>query len=200
MSVLESSFRLCRSSSPSWASAQDSHHRRIRGCSAQSLVVALDAQVCEDLPPLGTVELLLGPVDPAAADTQCVCRQHQVAHDQAAVVDVRGHRTVGENDEHNRGTVERIDVRTHDLGVHLRESVAHGPVLDGDDYGRLLSHACRGIGSGLDDPVDDLIRDHVRLVAADAPAGLDELDSFLSVHAQVMIFLGFLLVPLVLAL
>ena len=48
------------------------------------------AQILQNLLPFRTVELLLGPVDPAAAEAKSVCSEHEVSHYQAPVVEIGG--------------------------------------------------------------------------------------------------------------
>ena len=57
---------------------------------ADTLVITDYAQILQNLLPFRTVELLLGPVDPAAAEAKSVCSEHEVSHYQAPVVEIGG--------------------------------------------------------------------------------------------------------------
>ena len=55
---------------------------------ADALIVTLDAQFLQDGLPFLGLKLLLRPVDPAAAQSLGMGGQHQVGHDQAAVIEI----------------------------------------------------------------------------------------------------------------
>ena len=57
---------------------------------ANPLIIILNAEGTQDLDPLGPLKFFFGPMDPAAANAQRMRGQHQVAHHQAAVIDMRG--------------------------------------------------------------------------------------------------------------
>ncbi|MBQ2277628.1 MAG: hypothetical protein II333_03585, partial [Clostridia bacterium] len=100
---------------------------------ADALVIAFDAEVGKDLLPFRTVEFFLRAVDPAASDAEFVRGEHQIAHDEAAVIEMRAAGFVGEDDEHHRRAVERIVRCAHRRGVQRGQAVADFPVGDRED-------------------------------------------------------------------
>ncbi len=94
-----------------------------------------------------------GAVDPDTAQTQRVGGQHQVAHDEAAVVDTGGAALVCQHDEDRRGTIEGVFAfrEAADLAVQGGEPVAQLSVGHGQNDRALSPSAVGGVKTGLDD-------------------------------------------------
>ena len=106
-----------------------------------AFVVPGDTEISEDRFAFFGFEFFLCAMDPAAADTLAVGCEHQVAHDEAAVIKISAAALVSEHDQHYRCSVEWIYVGAHHGCVHAGELVTDGFVSYSDDYRRLLSHS-----------------------------------------------------------
>ena len=143
---------------------------------ANALVVTGQPQRGQPCLPLGLIEGLARTVDPTAAHSQCVSGQHEIAHDQGAVVDMGSSSLLGQHNQHHGRAVEGIPVRAHHGGIGAGETVAGILIGDGNNNGVLGIHAAGGVEAGLDDLVDDLTGEHVGFILADGAAGEDGLD------------------------
>lgn len=153
---------------------------------AYAFVVALDAEVAEDGAAFLAVELFLGAVYPAGAEAEGMGGEHEVAHDEAAVVEIRAAGTVGQDEDDGGGAVERVEagvllaqlgVLLHkDFSVHAGETLDEVGARDGHDAGGLQAVAGGGIGAGLADLGEDIFGNRLVEVLAYAAAGLDEVE------------------------
>ena len=116
---------------------------------ADAFDVGVDAPPGEESFPLGTVEHLVGAVNPARAPTEGVGGVEQIAHHERTVVEIGGLGAIGQDDHGNGSTVERISVATEDFGVEAREFVAHRAVGDDNDEWRLAAASRGGVGAGI---------------------------------------------------
>lgn len=133
-----------------------------------ALIVAFDAEFFQKGFAFLGVELLLGAVDPAGGQAHGFGGVGEVGEHGAAVVEVGGYLAVGEDQQHHRGAVEGVEALGSRrlatlhlqvapyLGVHGRETVAHGAVGDGDDERALLAVARGSPGAGFADLLDEL--------------------------------------------
>ncbi len=155
---------------------------------ADALVVAFDAPFFQQCFAFGEVEHLLGAVYPATAQTYGMGGVHKVAHDQGAVIDAVGGLPLGEDDEDDGRSVERVGVGSHDAGVKLREAVADGFVGHRYDDGGLASLAGGGVGARFGDAVNEGLIGHFIPVGADGTSGFQDFEGFVGLH--VVLFLS----------
>ena len=120
-----------------------------------------------------------------------MCGQHQVAHDEAAVVDAGGAALVCQYDEDRRGTVEGVFAfrEAADLAVQGGEPVTQLPVGHGQNDRALSASAIGSVKTGLDDLLKIFLAGHVGLELPDAPAGLHGLNDV--VHNKTSLLASF---------
>ena len=145
---------------------------------SDSLVISLDSQGFQNLFAFRALEFLFRPVDPAASYSKGVGCQHQIPHHKASVIKIVGAASVRQHDQNYRSAVEGIAVHSHDRRIHPGKTVPHFFIRHSNDYGRLAVHSCGRISSGLNDLVDDLLRNHVRFVFPDTPSRLNGFQYF----------------------
>jgi len=135
------------------------------------VLVGVDAKFGEDGFAFFRLKDFLGAVDPAGAEAFGVGGVEQVAHDKRTVFfPGEGSRGVGQNNENDGCTIERIHVvvGTKDGTIKFAQPIAHFAVGDGNDDGGLLVHARGGVSACLADFFNDLARRNFVGVAADA--------------------------------
>ena len=136
---------------------------------ANALVIPFDAQLPEDGFALFALELLLGPVDPAAAQALVIGGQHQVAHYQAAIVQIGGFGFIRQHHQYHRGAIKGIVAFfAHYFGIHCGKLIPHFLIGDRNNNGRLPAAARRRIGTCLQNLIDGLLGYHIRLIGPNA--------------------------------
>ena len=122
-------------------------------------------------------------VDPAGAEADGVGGVHHVAeHERAIRNGVRPDGRVGAEHKHiSRGTVEGVDVPAPDRRVHPGNLLQEVRILHGHDPGVLETLRGRGPGAGLEDGLEFVVGNLLRLVAPAAPA-LSQRPQYFVVH------------------
>ena len=115
-------------------------------------------------------------VDPAAREAHGVRREHEVLEHAGAVLHEGAASAVGEHHHDGRRAVVRVGFLAHDGGVERAQALAGLGARHGHDHRRLVPAARGRVGARLKHGVEQLLGDGVRLVAAHAPARLDEVD------------------------
>ena len=140
--------------------------------------IALDAPLPEQGLALFCFKLFLCAVDPAAAQPQRSCSQHQVAHDKAAVGYGICGVSIGQHHQNGGSAVHGVGVLAHDSGVHAGELGAGGSVLHHHDLCALAAHGAGGVGAGFQHGIQFFVCDLLRLIGTAAAAVFDGFQGF----------------------
>ena len=101
-------------------------------------------------------------MDPAGAEALGVGGVHQIAHHEAAVLQIGVCARISQDHEHHRRSVKRVyAVVFEHAGVQSAEAVAHFPVSNRNDNGTLAVHAGGGIRACLADFLNHIHRRHL---------------------------------------
>ena len=107
-------------------------------------------------------------------------RQHQVAHDEAAVVDGGAAGFVRQHNKNRRCAVEGVEIQlVHDFRIRFRQLVTQFLVRHRHDDGGLPAHTAGRVQSGFHNLRQIFFGGHRRLKFADAPALFHRFDNLI---------------------
>ena len=122
--------------------------------------VGVDADTAEQLPALLALTLLLGAVNPDAIYADGLCGKHEIAHDEAAVIDAVAPISLLQDHDDGGSTIEGVGLRAEQSGSATARAGAQ-IAARAESYLRILkAHAVGSIFSTLNDGGYLLISGH----------------------------------------
>lgn len=145
--------------------------------------IGIDAGKFQNFPAFGSFTLLLGTVNPDAVDAESVGCEHEIAHDQTAIIDAVAPICLGKHHDDDGSAIERVARGAEDFGIHAADALTDFRIRHHQHLGMLVTHTVGGKLSTFDNLGDlRLGRKAVGVEAANRTARKDVLNGFVCCH------------------